>query len=279
MDIKDFENAFKRNDTSHLTLPQEWWDKRTILWEQTIKQSAVTRKFDKQRWHDIANFMIEKGILHDDAQVLDLGCGPGRYSTHFAKYAKHVTGIDISPVVLDICKKVSQEANVKNVEFIKMDIRDIGNMKWEKKFDVVFATMSSGFWGYEAIKNAISVCKGYCFNSSYIYRKDSIKEKIYRNVLNKEDYNKCDLEKFIAIFGIVSLMGYYPNVLYYPESSQEERELTKEYINNWSSILMPGTMLPHDLEDKLKNYLYSIAKDGKITENVESMFGWMYWKV
>jgi SAM-dependent methyltransferase len=276
MDIQDFNVVFKDKKN----LPKEWWDNRSVVWEQMLTQSPVTRNLDTQRIQDITTFMRENNILNNDGHVLDLGCGPGRYITHFAKHSKHATGIDISPVAIEISNKVARDSGIKNVDFVQMDFHDIDKeIKWQKKFDLVFATMSSAFWGYEAIKKAISVCHGYCFNSSFVYRKDYLKEELMQNLSGCSEQTTQYRDMFISIFGIVSQMGYFPNVIYYPETYEEQRDVTEEYVTNWATILNPGLPVTDEFIERLSSHINSIAINGQVTEKVDARFGWIYWKV
>ncbi|MFX1312422.1 MAG: class I SAM-dependent methyltransferase [Promethearchaeota archaeon] len=66
---------------------------------------------------------LEKFISHlsKDAHVLDAGCGAGIPTTKFlVKRGIKVTGIDLSEKMLLMARR-----NVPNVEFIKMDIKDL----------------------------------------------------------------------------------------------------------------------------------------------------------
>lgn len=58
--------------------------------------------------------------------VLDLGCSNGQHTIKTSKKCKKITGVDYDKFQLDIAKKSSQDKNLKNVQFIKLDL--------EKKF-------------------------------------------------------------------------------------------------------------------------------------------------
>jgi len=56
--------------------------------------------------------------------VLDVACGPGLISIEFAKRARHVTGIDITPAMIQQAKSLQQKNNLNNM---KWDISDVSN--------------------------------------------------------------------------------------------------------------------------------------------------------
>jgi ubiquinone/menaquinone biosynthesis C-methylase UbiE len=56
--------------------------------------------------------------------VLDVACGPGLISIEFAKIARHVTGIDITPAMIQQAKALQQVHKLGN---IRWDISDVSN--------------------------------------------------------------------------------------------------------------------------------------------------------
>lgn len=61
--------------------------------------------------------LIELSGVTKDSTVLDLACGPGIVACEFARHAKHVTGIDITPAMIEQAKKRQQEHHLNNVNW------------------------------------------------------------------------------------------------------------------------------------------------------------------
>jgi ubiquinone/menaquinone biosynthesis C-methylase UbiE len=55
-------------------------------------------------------------VCQNDA-VLDVACGPGIVACEFAKHACHVTGIDITPAMIEQAKKRQKELNLENLSW------------------------------------------------------------------------------------------------------------------------------------------------------------------
>ena len=53
-----------------------------------------------------------------DDTVLDVACGPGLLACAFARVAKHATGIDMTPAMLEQARKTQQEQGPKNVSWL-----------------------------------------------------------------------------------------------------------------------------------------------------------------
>lgn len=77
MELQVYENTY-RNEQSH------WWfvGRRTIVLDQI-----------EQLYHG-----------RTDLRMLDVGCGTGLNMQYLSKYG-HITGVDLSPVALDFCRK------------------------------------------------------------------------------------------------------------------------------------------------------------------------------
>lgn len=72
-------------------------------------------------------------------EVLDSGCGPGRLSLIFARYAKKVTGIDFSQSFINIAERERRNKGIINVEFKCVSVLNMDDIIPEKeKFDIIF---------------------------------------------------------------------------------------------------------------------------------------------
>jgi ubiquinone/menaquinone biosynthesis C-methylase UbiE len=54
--------------------------------------------------------------------VLDVACGPGLVVCAFAPYAGRITGIDMTPAMLDRARKLATEQGVRNVDWHQGDV-------------------------------------------------------------------------------------------------------------------------------------------------------------
>ena len=61
--------------------------------------------------------------------ILDAGCGSGFYSLPLLKFGCNVYGIDLSPKMVEVCKKIGINAKVANIE----------NFNLNKKFDKILS--------------------------------------------------------------------------------------------------------------------------------------------
>lgn len=81
--------------------------------------------FGPQRWERVpegANHIQERLGLSPGAAILDLCCGPGRYTLEFARRGFHVSGVDRTIAYLDEARRRA-DAEGLEVELIREDMR------------------------------------------------------------------------------------------------------------------------------------------------------------
>ena len=106
----------------------------------THRKSPFANKLDqifRKDMYERYTFTIEHCEPVKDRKFLDVGCGNGMYSLELARRgAAKVIGIDIAEVMIDLCRKSSQEKNLDDrCTFIQTDLLDYTP---ETKFDVSF---------------------------------------------------------------------------------------------------------------------------------------------
>lgn len=120
------------------------------------------RWFDKAVCHTdfyegIVKKCNEKGLLKDDYEVLDVGCGLGFLSIALSSYVKSVTALDISEIAIDFLEKECKKRRIANIKTL---ICDWKKHKPEKKYDMVFVCYCGGF-GTEDFYKLAKLSKGY----------------------------------------------------------------------------------------------------------------------
>jgi SAM-dependent methyltransferase len=126
----------------------EWFDNEDF-WKDFYPFLFSDSKFE-EAYRD-----LEKIIALVDFKgktVLDLGCGPGRFSIACAKKGYAVTGVDKSNYLLNIAKDKSKQEQVP-IEWIRGDMRTYSN---PDTFDLLLNLFTS-FGFFESEKDDIKV--------------------------------------------------------------------------------------------------------------------------
>jgi len=184
----------------------------------------IQNDFNKSSDFYSKNSLLQKNIAIDlikfaepyvkiDSEILDLGCGTGQIAALLAKQdLTNVTMVDNASKMLDIARR-----NLSGYNIIEDDINCL--KKLNQSFDVIFANMSL-HWCNDinaAIKNAKHYLKpnGKIFIS--IPSDNSFKEL---HEINKNLKTKLKLGPLIT-----------------QENLQNQKILTKEYTQNFNSLL------------------------------------------
>ena len=98
----------------------------------------------------------ELGVNFIGKKVLDLGCGAGAYALRIAKYASHVTALDISSTMLGNLAADAKTNGINNITCVESDWIDY---KTDEKFDIIFCSLTPAVGSADAIEK-ISKHKG-----------------------------------------------------------------------------------------------------------------------
>jgi SAM-dependent methyltransferase len=104
------------------------YEKHAAAWDRDRQNSHWNDKV----WHDRFIDALGKG-----AEVLDLGCGPGRpVAQHMIERGLRVTGVDSSPAMISLCRErlPAQEWIVADMRRLALGRRFQGILAWDSFF-------------------------------------------------------------------------------------------------------------------------------------------------
>ncbi|MBN1292610.1 MAG: class I SAM-dependent methyltransferase [Candidatus Latescibacteria bacterium] len=127
---------------------------------------AVVLDYDNRhtRFRDYekeATRIIDALGLTKDSIVVDMGCGSGGLSVHFAKHCGKVHAVDVSPKMVELCGRKAGEQNLKNIETVCA-----GFLTYEHKGEPPDAIVSTAvlhhlpdFWKQVALRRMYEMLK------------------------------------------------------------------------------------------------------------------------
>src|SRR4029453_10726134 len=89
---------------------------------------------------DANRFVLEAAEVRADDTVLDVACGPGLLACEFAAVARHVTGIDLTPAMIDRAKTLQAKQQRQNITWIVGDVLSLPFS--DASFSLVFTRYS-----------------------------------------------------------------------------------------------------------------------------------------
>jgi tocopherol O-methyltransferase len=111
----------------------EFWDEHfhAAIWKN--KNDSIEKAL--RNTHEM--FASDSKLTKED-KAIDLGCGVGALSFFIAKNVGcNVTGLNLSKYQLKKANSMKKKMNIKNVDFVEMDIMDI-DKELKDKFDAAF---------------------------------------------------------------------------------------------------------------------------------------------
>jgi ubiquinone/menaquinone biosynthesis C-methylase UbiE len=95
-----------------------------------------------QNTENEVNWMVKEYVTNPEMKILDVGCGTGRHAINLAtKGYKNITGIDLSPSLINAAKKVAKEKNAQ-VDFRVGDAREL---PFKNEFDAALCLCEGAF--------------------------------------------------------------------------------------------------------------------------------------
>src|ERR1043165_1234084 len=90
--------------------------------DQFTRQAAPFASAPAIRNQEALDRIVQWAGTGPDDTVLDVACGPGLLACAFARVAKHATGIDMTPAMLEQARKTQQEQGLKNLSWQQGDV-------------------------------------------------------------------------------------------------------------------------------------------------------------
>ena len=183
--------------------------------------------------------IVEAGRPGPEDTVLDVACGGGIIVCAFAPHVKHVTGIDLTPAMLDRCRKLASEKGTSNVAWQQGDVTKLPFP--DASFSILVTRFSFHHFvdPLAVLKEMVRVCKpgGRVVLVDMYASEDAAKASEWNQLekLRDPSHVRClTLSGLKALFGMVGLPA--PHAAFY------------ELTDTVQALL--GRSFPHPGDDK-----------------------------
>jgi 2-polyprenyl-3-methyl-5-hydroxy-6-metoxy-1,4-benzoquinol methylase len=122
-------------------VPSDYWEDRARRFAaQGAGLAAVCSygmpEFYNQMIHSCQRLALEPWLdVRPGSRVLDVGCGVGRWSALLAKRGAHVTGMDLSPTMIDEARRRAEAHGVR--DRCRFLVQDLAQLDAGEQFDLV----------------------------------------------------------------------------------------------------------------------------------------------
>lgn len=276
-------DEWKKRKPSGMTHSGAEWDERAVGWMKELKEDPVRRARSDKRVAATVDFLLRHGQLNPEDHVIDIGCGPGQFVTAFAEHAGKVTGTDISSMMCRYGEEFAASQNRSNVDFTVCDFKktDIRALGWEKRFDLVFSSITPALSDYDSFRRAECMSRAWCFQSNFMKVEDSLSDAVIKEVCDASQmHSRSGLNSLIAMFNILTLEGCMPVVEYYKESYSGTEPVDDSMVHSILKNVIASKEEKEGLRNRIKDVLWKRADDtGCISRTAEWVYGWILWDV
>tara|TARA_B100001248_G_scaffold260556_1_gene249134 strand:- start:282 stop:1277 length:996 start_codon:yes stop_codon:yes gene_type:complete len=220
----------------------------------------IKTKLKARGIHDLIFNVYIKKIENSD--VLDIGCGLGRFSFFASKIAKNVTAIDMTANAINCAKKLQSALNIKNIDFILSTIEDF---KINKKFDFILlsGTLEHLIDSDQFFKKITKLLK-----PSGVFITDSPSEFNFRGTFHASLWKLFDFPMTLSDVRIVT--PKYIETLCSQYGLKTKKIIGTLYKRGW------GDESIQDLKNRMPNVLYDVKeKIDKLNVNIDEYFEWL----
>lgn len=244
-------------------LRKEYWDFRA----KDYNEITSNKLEPEQEKHNLISFFLKKGIINANSRVLDLGCGPGKFTEVFAPHVKEIIGVDISENMIQYAKK--NNAAYKNAYFVIMNW-DKDSISTLGTFDLVFANMCPAIYDIHTLNKMNSVSHGYCYYSHFAARSNNIGDDLDMLFEIKHTFKRIPL-----MFSYLWEQGYRPTVHYEEKRSESKLSLQEAFIYYQKEYGCPSKK-KEQMKSILQKYM---TDDGMIYRKSWFQKGILFWNV
>lgn len=100
-------------------------EQRKLILDQFTRQAAPFSEMHARDDADIHQLLIRTAGIAADDEVLDVACGPGLVACEVAKVSRHVTGIDLTPAMIDQARSRQQALGLANLTWAQGDAQPL----------------------------------------------------------------------------------------------------------------------------------------------------------
>ncbi|MBK1972712.1 class I SAM-dependent methyltransferase [Campylobacter sp. TTU-622] len=168
------------------------------LWDKKAKTYARYNESLNQIQKDSFKEFKKLNIDFKDKFIIDIGCGTGVWTLHFAKSAKEILALDSSKTMLEILSQDALNLDINNIKCQNLSFDLFCKENSHFKCDIAFLSMSPALQNDIDYKNFISLAPLRIYLGWADYRKSDFLDPIFKHFNTEfKGFYKKDLESFL----------------------------------------------------------------------------------
>ena len=214
-----------------------------------------------------------------DSEIMDLGCGAGRFSIAVADRCNHVTGSDVSPKMIEFADLKKAEYGKEDITFVNESWHDIDIAKrgYEGRFNLVFGHMTPALDSVEDIEKATRASKGYCALATFAKRDAPVADRFLKFMETESHWHGDG--KVPEFFEYLYKQKRFPRVDYYlrDDTQKFDEDGAVEFLRD-RYILDTLEEADEKTTEKIREFVRSEMQDGIFVNEVNAVIATMVWR-
>lgn len=252
------------------------WDQRAEAWKREQNQKGDSRV------DGVLNYLEEQGMLQCEFDVVDIGCGPGRFVAEFAKRVHRVVGLDISEKMVAHGMEHIQSEGLTNVVLRTCDFQtlDLEQEGYRRAFDLVFSSLTPAIHGMNGLMKSMEMSRGWCCNITHLNGRNLLREQIVQDLFGRTPLCQWTGRWFYSLFNVLFLLGYHPETSYENRRKEIWIHPDEEYAEFMMEHMLPAEEMTKENAERILNWLKKHQnEDGLVREISDSAYGRILWDV
>jgi ubiquinone/menaquinone biosynthesis C-methylase UbiE len=100
-------------------------EQRRLILDQFTRQAVPFSQMHARDDAEIHRLLIDTAGITAADDVLDVACGPGLVACEVAKVARHVTGLDLTPAMIEQAERRQQSLGLANLTWVRGDAQPL----------------------------------------------------------------------------------------------------------------------------------------------------------
>ncbi|HTX44621.1 MAG TPA: class I SAM-dependent methyltransferase [Methanocella sp.] len=229
---------------------------------------------DEPFYRGIVGFLESEGYFREGEDVLDIACGPGTYTLHFAERARSVAALDPAEGMLSVLMQEAERRGLSNIRPMRS--------RWEEhdgdeRYDLVFTALSPGITGPATFLKMERYSKRSCCYIGFgDVSNNELSDELWELIMGES--RKSRGFSIGYPFNVLLSKGRKPNVRYC-KSERTSSEPCDEVIKSNLDWLGMFTAVDRGKEKKVRDHVLARSRNGFYAHIARQSLVALYWDV
>ena len=280
-DLEYFKTLWNSRKSTGMSHKKADWDVRAGDWAYELEHDEVRKQRSADRVAATCDYLRSKGLLGAEDDVIDIGCGPGRFVSAFAETAHSALGIDISSEMCRYGAEHAAENGVSNASFKVCDFKqtDIDEAGWRNRFDLVFSSITPAMSTLDSLYKSMEMSRAYCFQSNFVKAEDEVVDMVLKEVAPDVTRLARYIRATYALVNVLWMEGFFPEVTYYREYSRSKKPVTEKMAHQILSQAPRADQSDAGIRKVMDLLLQHADEDGMIERSSVWTYSWVLWDI